>query len=301
MRAKEENVPLSQIYNEEVGKLYNQGFVILTNIPQFSSVKTALYKSRQSAEGYDREAICMEDLEIPNELLAMDDNFSFLLFDDLKDSRILVFSKIVMDFEIAVIISLKNIFPSLNIRGCNFHLNQCLWRKIQDLGLVNEYRHNEEIRTHLRMCASLAYIPAECVDDGWLCIQESSPRNARLEAFYDYFVEQWLENDVVTIQMWNCNEKLHRTNNIVEGWHHKLNSVIRKIHPKTLELIKFLKNEAKESDYFIDRRYVNLEGKRRKTCVIKKEKRIQRIMQGFYSSQNIRKCLLSLSYLQKFD
>ncbi|XP_035208214.1 uncharacterized protein LOC118182940 [Stegodyphus dumicola] len=152
--------------------------------------------------------------------------------------------EIVMDFEIAVIISLKNIFPSLNIRGCNFHLNQCLWRKIQDLGLVNEYRHNEEIRTHLRMCASLAYIPAECVDDGWLCIQESSPRNARLEAFYDYFVEQWLENDVVTIQMWNCNEKLHRTNNIVEGWHHKLNSVIRKIHPKTLELIKFLKKRS---------------------------------------------------------
>ncbi|XP_035220421.1 uncharacterized protein LOC118193436 [Stegodyphus dumicola] len=82
MRAKEENVPLSQIYNEEVGKLYNQGFDILTNIPQFSSVKTALYKSRQSAEGYDREATCMEDLEIPNELLAMDDNFSFFLFDE---------------------------------------------------------------------------------------------------------------------------------------------------------------------------------------------------------------------------
>ena len=60
-----------------------------------------------------------------------------------------------------------------------FHLQMltCLWRKIQDIGLINLYRTDEEIRKHIQMCATLAYLPLTDVDEGWLSIQEMTPIN----------------------------------------------------------------------------------------------------------------------------
>ncbi|CAF1559358.1 unnamed protein product, partial [Adineta ricciae] len=34
---------------------------------------------------------------------------------------------------------LKNVFPNTTIKGCNFHYNQCIFKKIQDLGLQKDY------------------------------------------------------------------------------------------------------------------------------------------------------------------
>jgi hypothetical protein len=42
---------------------------------------------------------------------------------------------ITIDFERGAIGALKNIFPNALIKGCNFHFNQCLFKKIQELGL----------------------------------------------------------------------------------------------------------------------------------------------------------------------
>ena len=54
-----------------------------------------------------------------------------------------------MDF--GVILTLQALFPNVQIRGCNFHFNQCLWRKIKDIELDNLYRTDEEIRKHIKM------------------------------------------------------------------------------------------------------------------------------------------------------
>ncbi|XP_035210026.1 uncharacterized protein LOC118184461 [Stegodyphus dumicola] len=53
---------------------------------------------------------------------------------------------IKLDFEAAAINSCMLEFPTSTISGCNFHFNQCLWRKIQEVGLVKEYKENEDIR-----------------------------------------------------------------------------------------------------------------------------------------------------------
>ena len=44
---------------------------------------------------------------------------------------------ILMDFEARVILSSQALLPNVQIRGCNFHFNQCLWRKILDIVLIN--------------------------------------------------------------------------------------------------------------------------------------------------------------------
>ncbi len=45
--------------------------------------------------------------------------------------------------------------------GCFFHFGQSIWRKLQELGLQNEYGENEELSTQARSFAALAFVPLE--------------------------------------------------------------------------------------------------------------------------------------------
>ena len=85
-------------------------------------------------------------------------------------------------------------------------MKKCLWRKIQNLGLSEEYRTNEEVKLHVNMCAALAFLKPEEVQDGWLQVYAEAPDhdNPKLEELFNYFVEAWLENDQIPMQMWNC-------------------------------------------------------------------------------------------------
>jgi hypothetical protein len=62
----------------------------------------------------------------------------------------------------------------------------------------------------------LAHLPIDKVEEGWLMIMESVPYNDKLTLFLDYFVEQWIENQNVPIEMWNTNKHRHRTNSAAE-------------------------------------------------------------------------------------
>lgn len=82
-----------------------------------------------------------------------------------------------VDFEETAIKALHSQIFGVKICGCNFHFNQCLWRKVQNFGLVENYTKDENVRLHARMCASLAYLSVNGVEDGWLT---SSLRNRQV-------------------------------------------------------------------------------------------------------------------------
>jgi hypothetical protein len=50
---------------------------------------------------------------------------------------------IKVDFEATVITAITEIFSASVITGCNVLFNQCLWRKIQNTGMMVEYKGNE--------------------------------------------------------------------------------------------------------------------------------------------------------------
>ncbi|XP_072394779.1 uncharacterized protein [Diabrotica undecimpunctata] len=144
------------------------------------------------------------------------------------------------------------------------------------------------------MCAALAYLPIEDIDDGWLCIQETSPISEKMEQFYDYFVKQWLENTHITKEMWNCYDLRHRSNNVLEGWNHRLNTLIRP-HPNVFQLVKCLVKEAEYCDYLYDRFTFNLEGKRRKKTDINLDERISKTLQKYKDTRDLRVFLRTLA------
>ena len=64
-----------------------------------------------------------------------------LTFKFIKEGRNVNVTSITVDFEKAAINSIKNNFPHVSICGCFFHFGQCLWRKIQTVGLQSWYNN----------------------------------------------------------------------------------------------------------------------------------------------------------------
>ena len=51
-----------------------------------------------------------------------------------------------MDFEQSVIQAVNSTFGDhVNVRACFYHLTQSTWRKVQQLGLVDQYHTDEEL------------------------------------------------------------------------------------------------------------------------------------------------------------
>ena len=171
------------------------------------------------------------------------------LFRCLRDENGWMPISITVDFEASCYVALRNIFPDAEIKGCYFHFKQCLWRKVQELGLATLYQHDEDIHIHIGMCAALSLIPVNRIDDGWISIQETTPLLAQLRRFYDYFVDQWLDSTMFNREMWNVETEVHRTNNQLEGWNHKLNMRVGCVNPSFKKLIVVLKEEALYMDF----------------------------------------------------
>jgi hypothetical protein len=53
------------------------------------------------------------------------------------------------------------------------------------------------------MCAALAHLLSNEVEEGWLMITETVPQNEKITSLLDYFVEQLMENQNVPIEVGN--------------------------------------------------------------------------------------------------
>jgi hypothetical protein len=94
------------------------------------------------------------------------------------------------------------------------------------------------------MCAALAHLPVKKVEESWFMMVENVPQNEKLTLFLDYFVEHWMESQNVPIEMWNINKHRHTTNNAVEGWNSKPNSIIVKQQPNMFLLAQKLQEQV---------------------------------------------------------
>ena len=63
--------------------------------------------------------------------------------------------------------SISAVFGSdVSVQGCFFHLTQNTWRKVQELGLAETYRNDEDVKQFCGMVDALAFLPPDDVPAG---------------------------------------------------------------------------------------------------------------------------------------
>ncbi|CAF1605535.1 unnamed protein product [Rotaria magnacalcarata] len=182
-------------------------------------------------------------------------NLYTLFLNDLRTAAVkydLVFNPqfVTLDFEQGAISALKNVFPNTTIKGCNFHYNQCIFKKIQDLGLQKDYYDSLEddptsVKCLVQQTGALAFMPISKINELWCTIMDKFEHIPRSQDFFDYYTDTWIDKGCLyPRQLWNYyNFNGPRTNNGLEGWHHRLNSNITTSTPNIYVVIDELKKD----------------------------------------------------------
>ena len=72
-----------------------------------------------------------------------------------------------MDFERAAINAVEETFPQATVAGCYFHLGQSVYRRVQGLGLTEQFGADGEFKLRVKKLAALAFLPPEFVVEGF--------------------------------------------------------------------------------------------------------------------------------------
>lgn len=169
---------------------------------------------------------------------------------------------ILIDFEQAAIKAINHSFPDIDVVGCNFHLAQSLWRRIQQLGMTEEYRSREEIRLCSKMLLGLTFVPEKDVQFSLEIIKEDFP--PEMAKLVDYWETTYVGRRILGIQprfpikIWNMHERilntdLPKTNNSLEAWHNAFQKTLDCYHPNILRLIGQFKIENNYTNFIMDR------------------------------------------------
>ena len=133
----------------------------------------------------------------------------------------------------------------------DFHFSQCLWRKVQGLSLVEEYKVDTAIRRFIQKSAAIAFIPLNFVQVSWNGLKAEKPDDEKLERYAAYFDETWFDGHFRP-RMWNYYRHYGpRTNNHLEGWHNRMKRLSRKAHPNLNEVLELFQREQAASEVTI--------------------------------------------------
>ena len=150
----------------------------------------------------------------------------------------------VMDFEAALWKAIRKVFPAVKCRGCCFHWTQAVWRKIQEVGLQVAY--NKEVAVH-HLCKhllGLPFVPEGHIEPCFIELQKRAETD-KLKVLFKYVNKTWIRSSIWGPGTWSCYGQSIRTNNDVEGWHHRLNA---KAATNSLPFYKLLGLLHKESE-----------------------------------------------------
>jgi hypothetical protein len=77
------------------------------------------------------------------------------------------------DFEISSLKAIKNVFLFSRISGCQFHLEQNIFRRIQKLGLQNIYNVDTNVRRFTKALTALSYVRVSEILNTFISIKSS--------------------------------------------------------------------------------------------------------------------------------
>jgi hypothetical protein len=96
---------------------------------------------------------------------------------------------------------------------------------------------------------ALAFLPTAELSSSLTKLLEDIASNEALVKFHEYFVRTWVSGNFPP-SVWNQYDVLsrHRTNIAVEGWHSRLNRLVRTTHPNLYVLVNHIKREQNHTE-----------------------------------------------------
>ena len=70
---------------------------------------------------------------------------------------------VLMNFERAALNSVHQVYPNTEFKGCFYHFSSNVWKHIQNLGLQNHYKDDENFALWLCMLSALAFVSSNDV------------------------------------------------------------------------------------------------------------------------------------------
>jgi len=171
------------------------------------------------------------------------------------------------DFEFSIIQACREVYPQVPVAACFFHLGQSVYRQVQGRGLQGAYNDPQDrsVKQYTHMLLALAFVPVGDVPSAFVELRAACP--PVLNPIMDYFDETYINGRPAITRrvgraqrssvparyepgLWNqynaAIAKLHRTNNVSEGWHNRFRVVVGKHHP---DLYGCLVELQKEQSY----------------------------------------------------
>ena len=148
------------------------------------------------------------------------------------------------DFETAIHIAVSTVWPGCEVKACRFHLGRSWWRKIQSLGLSEQYgKKHSVVSQFLKRIFGLSLLPlAEVCDCFALEFLSNLPKEKRVEMCCDYLLENYIEADSTFPQpLWSeCTASSLRAIKACELFHAKFNALFYSAHHTIFVLVSAL-------------------------------------------------------------
>ncbi|KAG0422345.1 hypothetical protein DMUE_6219, partial [Dictyocoela muelleri] len=157
----------------------------------------------------------------------------------------------IIDFELAVYNSIKEIMPNTIINGCNFHFNQLIVRFLNVNNILKYYKTDEHFKKFVKYLLLLAYVPLNMIEYEFEKIKNMKRNIDYYDNFLDYFEKSIINNkmEIKKREFWSVNERIIKniatTTNSCGAFHRHLNTKIERKNQQLIKIISILKNEER--------------------------------------------------------
>ncbi|CAG8456651.1 11276_t:CDS:1 [Dentiscutata heterogama] len=176
---------------------------------------------------------------------------------------------VLTDFEMAVVNSVQSEFDNVLHKGCHFHLSQCIYRRVQSLGLTTRYGTDEDFSLLIRCISALAFLPPEEIPSAFDELKLHIPPEA--SRIVQWFEETYVYGRVRHVYrngnisrseplfpptFWSVTNNIEsaypRTQNSVEGWHRRWDTLVGCAHAGIFKIIKEIQKEQNKVEHEIE-------------------------------------------------
>lgn len=176
--------------------------------------------------------------------------------------------QIMTDFEKGIHNACATVYPGAQLRCCFFHLCQSVYRRIQDAGLQCAYNDPDDrrVKDHTHTLLALAFVPTADIKRTFRKLMQEWRSETDFKPILSYFDKTYVNGTPRTgtraavaprykPEIWNQYDaalnRLHRTNNVSEAWHNRLQVMVGKHHPDLFSALEELKKEQADTESMI--------------------------------------------------